>query len=319
MKVSILGAAGAMGRATVAALMRRGASVRVVGRSRSKLEAAYGGLGAAVEVVAADLTTREGNEAALRGADAAVYTLGVPYSARAFEAYPPMMEVCLAAARAVGLERLLLVTNVYPYGHPQAPRVDEHHPRNPCSRKGELRKIQEDLLLGAHGPDLLTASIRFPDFYGPHAELSLTHTIFEAASTGRVADLIGPVDVPHEYLYVPDGGEVLTRFVLQEQGWGRGWNCGGVGTLTQRQFTEQVFAAFGAKPKVRVAGPFMLRLLSLFVPILREMIEMRYLLAEPFVLDDTALTALLAPTGALPKTPYAEGIAATAAWMKARG
>jgi nucleoside-diphosphate-sugar epimerase len=111
---------------------------------------------------------------------------------------------------------------------------------------------------------------------------------------------------------------VLARFVLQERGWGRGWNCGGAGTLTQRQFTEQVFAASGAKSRVRVAGPFMLRFLALFVPILREMVEMRYLLAEPFTLDDGALAELLSSSGPLPKTPFTEGIAATVAWMRSR-
>jgi hypothetical protein len=49
----------------------------------------------------------------------------------------------------------------------------------------------------------------------------------------------------------------------------------------------------------------MLRILGLFQPILRELVEMNYLLTDPFIMDDRALTALL---GGLKKTPLREGL-----------
>jgi nucleoside-diphosphate-sugar epimerase len=42
----------------------------------------------------------------------------------------------------------------------------------------------------------------------------------------------------------------------------------------------------------------------------REMVEMNYLMTEPLIMDDTALQALLGPVH---KTPYAEGIRQTLA------
>jgi hypothetical protein len=57
----------------------------------------------------------------------------------------------------------------------------------------------------------------------------------------------------------------------------------------------------------------MLRVLGLFNPLLREMVEMHYLLTEPVIMDDSALSALIGP---IAKTPYPEGIRQTLAAMR---
>jgi nucleoside-diphosphate-sugar epimerase len=48
-----------------------------------------------------------------------------------------------------------------------------------------------------------------------------------------------------------------------------------------------------------------LRLMGLFNPLLREMVEMNYLQTTPVVMDDTALRGLL---GEIKKTSYEDGI-----------
>ena len=68
---------------------------------------------------------------------------------------------------------------------------------------------------------------------------------------------------------------------------------------------EKAFAVTGRKPKIRVAGKTMLRVVGLFNPLMREMVEMHYLQTNPVLLDDSALANLL---GGLRKTPYAEGV-----------
>jgi len=49
----------------------------------------------------------------------------------------------------------------------------------------------------------------------------------------------------------------------------------------------------------------MLRLLGLFDPVLRELVEMNYLVTDPLIVDDSALQQLL---GSVAKTPYSEGV-----------
>jgi nucleoside-diphosphate-sugar epimerase len=61
----------------------------------------------------------------------------------------------------------------------------------------------------------------------------------------------------------------------------------------------------GKPVKTRVFGTTMLRLIGLFQPVMRELLEMNYLLTEPFIMDDSALQRLL---GTLKKTPLREGL-----------
>ncbi len=56
---------------------------------------------------------------------------------------------------------------------------------------------------------------------------------------------------------------------------------------------------------MRVAGKTMLRLIGLFNPLMREMVEMHYLNTDPVVLDDSALQTLIAP---IHKTSYPDGV-----------
>jgi nucleoside-diphosphate-sugar epimerase len=52
----------------------------------------------------------------------------------------------------------------------------------------------------------------------------------------------------------------------------------------------------------------MLRIIGLFKPFMRELVEMHYLVTTPILLDDTALRNLLGP---IHKTSYEDGIRAT--------
>jgi nucleoside-diphosphate-sugar epimerase len=134
------------------------------------------------------------------------------------------------------------------------------------------------------------------------------HSLFQAAAKGGTANMVGPIDVPHEFVYVPDVGPVVLALAAKPEAYGRWWNFAGAGAITQKEIADQVFAMAGRKPKIRVAGKTTLRLIGLFNPIMRELVEMHYLLTTPVIMDDTALHSLL---GNIHKTPYAEGFRRT--------
>ncbi len=292
-KVSILGAAGTIGKSIVPELLKRGFEIRVVGRDRGKLDRAFDAL--PVEKVTADLATVDGCAVALAGVDSAVYSIGLPYFKKSFAQYPPMMQSCLAAAKTTGLKQLILISNVYPYGLPQTTRVTEGHPRVPCSVKGEYRKQQEDLLLAAHdGNGLATLSLRLPDFYGPDAQASLAGIIFSAAQKGKTANILAPVDTDHQFFFTPDVGPVIAELLARRELFGSAYNVAGEGTITTREFIRQVYAAFGYdKPKFAAIGRTGLTIFGLFSPVLRELKEMAYLQEKPVILDGSKLRRAL--------------------------
>lgn len=302
-KIALFGAAGAIGHSLANELQRREEAYRVVGRDRSRLEKAFGGDPRA-EIVTWDPEDPASVRAAARGVDTMIYLVGVPYNH--FELHPPTMRKTLDGAIAEGVRRMLLIGTVYPYGVPVTPKVAEDHPRNPTTFKGRMRKEQEDLLLAADTAGKIEGVIlRLPDFYGPGVEASFLDGVFKAAVEGTTADMIGPIDTPHEFVFVPDVGPIALDLAAKPEARGRWWNLAGAGATTQREMAKMAFAATGKKMKVRVAGKTMLRVIGLFNPFMRELVEMHYLQTTPVLLDDTALTKLL---GTVKKTPYAEGV-----------
>jgi nucleoside-diphosphate-sugar epimerase len=309
--VAIVGATGVIGETLAAALSAAGRPYRAIARSSESLEAAFG-----ADPQAERRTWNPADpasvKAALEGAESAVYAVGVDYTK--FAEHPVLMQAAIDGAIAAGVERMFLIAPVYSYGRPRATPVTEDHPREPDTFKGQMRERQEDLLMAADaGGKLRGCILRLPDFYGPRVTKGYMSDVFRAAAQGGTAQLVGPVDRPHEYIFTPDVPPVILKMLDDPRFYGRAWNLGAVGTITPREFADRVFAIAGRKPRLFIAGPTMVRMVGIFNPLMREVAEMQYLFETPVILDDSALRDAL---GGLTKTPYDEGIKVTLASMQ---
>jgi nucleoside-diphosphate-sugar epimerase len=303
---ALFGASGSTGASIATALEAAGAHYRVVGRNRALLEADFDARPLA-EVAVWNPDHPASVQAAATGIDTIFYLVGVPYNR--FELHPQLMRATLDGAIAAGVRRIVLLAPIYSYGRAQSATVDESHPRNPDTYKGKMRKAQEDLVLDAHASGRIEATIlRIPDFYGNDPKKSLVGDMFVAAVKNRRANVIGPIDRPHQYAFVDDVGPVALALAEEDRAYGKAWNFAGSGTITQREFANKVFAQVGRKPQLMVANILILRLMGLFDPIMREFVEMSYLQSDPVLLDDRALHELLPGVRA---TSYDDGIART--------
>ena len=307
-KIVILGAAGATGKAIAEELMARGANLRLVGRRAQRIREAFPNTSA--EIVEADVETAAGAERAMAGAQTAILTLGLPYDQ--FGRYPGLMRNIVEAAERAGVRRFVHVTNIYPYGRPQTELVEETHPRQPHTFKGRMR-LEQERILEASGLEWLI--LRLPDFYGPEAELSHARLMMEAALKGGTADVFAPATTPHQFVYTPDVGPIVADLLAKEEGWREVYHFAGSGLTTVEQFAREIYAAAGKKPKLRVARKWMVWLMGLFSPVMKEFVEMMYLHETPVNLSDAKLERLLGP---LRRTSYAEGIRKTLDRMKAK-
>lgn len=304
-KFALFGATGAIGHSIAAAFRSDGVPYRVVGRSAASLTSRFGSDPLA-EVRTWDPESIESIALAAQGIETLIYMVGVPYDQ--FALHPKILRATIEGALRAGVKRILLIGTLYPFGLPRTPRVSEAHPREPHTFKGRMRKEQEDILMDAHRSGRIEATIlRLPDFYGPHVEASFFGGLFQAIKTGGRAQMIGPIDRPHEYVFVPDVGPVVVKFAQTPAAYGRTWNLGGAGPILPREFALKAFAQAGLKPRLLVAGKFMIRLLGLRNPFMRELYEMHYLITNPVIVDDRALEALIGP---IKKTTYDDGISA---------
>lgn len=309
--VAILGAAGSIGIHTARELRQRGVPVIAVGRSEERLRAVMG-QDPGVTVRTADLGQPEGARRACEGAESIVYAAGAPY--HRFDLHPLMMRHTVEAAAAAGVKRLIVISSVYSYGYPRTTPVTEEHPREPETRKGRFRKEQEDIAMGAHAAGKLQSIVlHLPDFLGPHAEQSFSTTLFQAALANKTANWLGDPKLPHEFLYVPDVAPVVADLLGRDDVWGERYHLGGPGTIRGEELLEWIYNAAGRRLRYRSVGAGMLRFMGLWNPLMRELAEMQYLMETPVVLDDAKLRAKL---GRVAKTPYANAITGTIAWLR---
>lgn len=310
-KIALFGATGAIGSSIAATLRGIGRPYRVVARSEAALSDAFGDDPLA-ERVTWNPDSPASVLAAASGIDTLIYMVGVNYWQ--FELHPQLMRKTLNAAVAAGVKNVVVIGTVYPYGRPNANPVREDHPREPHTFKGRMRKQQEDLLMQAHADGRINAAVlRLPDFYGPGVEASLLHRAALAAVNGGTADMIGPLDAPHEFVFVPDVGPVVAKLIETPAAFGKIWHLAGAGVVTQRELLSEMERQTGTKLKLRVAGKTTLRVLGLFNPFMREAVEMHYLMTDPLIMDDSALQRLIGPIG---KTSYADGVRQTLAAVR---
>ncbi|GGC76039.1 SDR family oxidoreductase [Undibacterium terreum] len=310
--IALFGASGAIGKSVAAALREQGRAYRVVGRSAAALQQNFGDDPLA-EIVCWDTDDAASMRAAARGIDTVIYLVGVDYWK--FDQHPVLMQKTLEAAIAENVRHFVLSGTVYPYGMPTTGKVKEDHPRQPHTFKGQMRKQQEDLLMAADRAGKIRGTVlRLPDFYGPGVDKSLLDSVFKAALGGPRAMMIGPIDTPHEFVYVPDAGPALLALADNDKAYGRVWHFAGADVISQRQLAGKIFAQAGSKPRMLVFRKWMIRLLGLFDHFMRELVEMHYLQTSPVLMDDSDLRKLLP---GLVKTSYEQGIKQTLAAMRA--
>ena len=151
---------GAIGLATLDALLRRGETVRMVNRSGSAP------VPDEVEVIGGDAADARFTIDVTRGAQVIYQTLNPPYS-RWVEEFPALQAGVLAAAQAHGA-RLVSMENVYMYGRPAGRPLTETRDYAAHTKKGKLRAQMAAELLAAHQAGRVAVAIgRASDYFGP--------------------------------------------------------------------------------------------------------------------------------------------------------
>ena len=183
----------------------------------------------------------------------------------------------------------MVLDNVYMLGKPNGRPLSADTPINPCSRKGEIRAKTAQLLFDAHRRgDVRATSGRASDFYGPGGTLTqLGDYFWPRVLKGRSGQVIANPDAIHTYHYIPDvAGGLATLGAAPDEAFGRPWMLPCRPAETVRDLARRLEKTFGTPIALTVVPPWMLWVLGIFLPPLREMPEMQYQWAEPFVIDD---------------------------------
>jgi nucleoside-diphosphate-sugar epimerase len=298
----ILGANGVIGRELSRELVRYTDRIRQVSRNPRAVNPTD-------DVFRADLLDAKATAEAVAGSSVAYLVAGLKYDYRVWrEQWPVVMQNAIDACRRHGCA-LVFFDNVYAYG-----RVDgtmtEDTPYHPTSRKGEVRaRIASSFMDAVSRGDLRGLIVRAADFYGPGATLSLTHaTVFERLKAGRTPQWVGNARAIHSFTYTPDAGRSVALLGNTPSAYGQVWHAlTSPEPISGEGFVRLACEAAGVRYRLQVAPRWMLSLMGLFVPVLRENMEMLYQFEHDYRFDSGRIER----TFGLTATSYREGIAAT--------
>jgi len=299
---TILGAKGIIAQELSRALAARVTHIRQVSRNPRKVNEAD-------ETFPADLLDGEATAKAVAGSDVAYLVAGLKYDASVWqEQWPRVMRNVIDACKQHHT-RLVFFDNVYAYGRVDGVMTEETM-FNPTSKKGEVRaKIATMLLDEMRSGNLNAMIVRAADFYGPGAVQSFPHaTVFERLTAGKTPQWIGDPNTVHTFTFTPDAGRAVALLGTSPEAFGQTWHLPTTKEpLTGAGFVRLACEQAGRPDKLQVAPRWMLRLMGLFMPVLRENDEMMYQFQYDYRFDSSKIESAF---GVQP-TPYIEGIGAS--------
>ena len=273
---SVILGAGPMGRAIAQTLAAKGESVTVItldGRA----------IGAGIGRAQADLSNAEQTIAACAGADAIYHCAAPPYH-KWVASFPALQESALAAAEATDAV-LVVIENLYGYG--VAGTLTEDMPLSATTRKGGLRARLSRELLAAHASGRAKCVAgRATDFFGPGARVSaLGERFWPALLARKPLDWVGNPDAPHSFAYLPDLAAAYVTLAQTPLAWGRAWHLPALPPVSVREIFQMATPDGDAPTKIRRTPSLLLRIMGLFQPAAGELVEMRYMFDNSFVVD----------------------------------
>ena len=253
------------------------------------------------------------------GADVLVNAVNPPYTDWE-EKWPPMAAGFLEAAELSGAA-LLTIGNLYPYGHPTTPMIEATTPEAPNGHKGRIRaKMWHDAEELHRAGRIRAAEIRAADYFGPGASQGMSYLnqyAIKPAIAGKTAHhIMGVVDAPHSWTYVPDIGRLAAAIAASDpvgDAWGRLWHVPTTAPKSLTDVAKDVAAIAGVPDHTPRPYSRLIKTVMRVSPLIRELDEMAPAFEAPYVLDSSAAQQRfgLAPTS------WRDALEETVTWLRA--
>src|SRR5262245_28530091 len=293
-RVLILGAAGRLGHAAGQAFRLAGWAVTSLVRPGAAQRAPRG------TTIVETIDRRDAIEAAL-GVDVVLHALNPPFKSWRRMTLPHAY-AAIEAAESAGAT-LLFPGNLFNYGAGMPSVINEATPMTASSRKGEIRVEVEQRMREASERGMRTIILRAGDFYGSGRGSWFDLVIAKQLARNEVT-YPGPLDVVHEWAYVPDLAAAMVRLAKARERLGRFETFGFPGhAVTGQALIDAIAKAIGRDSrdlKVRSMQWWMIKALAPFFALPRELAELDYLWNIPHRIAGDKLKRTI---GLVPHTP----------------
>jgi nucleoside-diphosphate-sugar epimerase len=280
---TILGANGTIGSVLAKELLNYTDKIRLVSRNPKKVNPAD-------ELFPADLLEPGAVGRAVEGSEVVYLVVGLDYNTKVWEEkWPWLMRETIDACIRYNA-RLVFFDNVYMYDIREIGNMTEASAVNPPSRKGAVRKQISSMLLDeAKAGKLLALIARSADFYGPGNEKSFViETVYKNLKKGSRANWLIDADRKHSFTFTPDAARATALLGNTPDAYNQVWHLPtDKNSLTGREFISLFAKEMNTSDKLFVLPMWLLKIMGLFIPLMREMPEMMYQYDRSYFFDSS--------------------------------
>ncbi|WP_147917690.1 NAD-dependent epimerase/dehydratase family protein [Ruania zhangjianzhongii] len=297
--------AGPVGATLALQLAERGDQVRLATRSGSGPEHEK------IERIRLDVNDAAGLERAVHGVTAVFHAIhGSRYQAAAWRAELPAAEQAVMDAAAKAGAVVVFPESLYSYGEVSGPMAEG----TPSAATTGKLGVRTELLRARREHAADTVSVVASDFYGPRVRAAMAgERMVTRLLAGQSVQVIGRLDQPHSFTYVPDLAAAMIAAADRPQAWNRVLHAPTAPALTQRDLVEEFAQVAGVPmPRILAVPAQVLRVLGVVIPAIREAAETSYMFDRSFVMTSAVTEELLG----LRPTPLPEGMATTIAYWR---
>ena len=307
---TILGSGGGIGIPLATALSNYTNEIRLVSRNPKKINATD-------ELCPIDVNDLSQIDKAIAGSEVVYVTIGFEYKLKVWQAvWVPFLQAVIEGCKRHGA-KIVFFDNVYMYAKTAIPFMTEDAPLQPPSKKGEIRLQLYEMIMDQVEKNQLTALIaRAADFYGPDNKNSmLTLTVAENFMKGKKAQMFGNLSKIHTFTYTPDAAKATALLGNTSDAYNQVWHLPTTKEpLTNQQWVELIADALNVEAKIQSVPAWMLHLLGVFIPIMKEFPEMLYQYEQDYIFDSSKFEKRFGMTA----TPPKEGVRILIEQLKGR-
>ncbi|MFA6946449.1 MAG: NAD-dependent epimerase/dehydratase family protein [Pedobacter sp.] len=283
MKQTILGANGTIGKLLAKELLNYTQNIRLVSRNPEKINESD-------ELFPADLTDANMVDKAIEGSDIVYLVVGFDYNLKTWQNnWPKLMKATIESC-IKHQAKLVFFDNVYMYDKSAIPNMTEDSLINPPSKKGLVRKEIAEMLLKAVEEKKLNALIaRAPDFYGPDNQNSyLIQVVYNNLIKGKNANWFINVNKKHSFIYTPDAAKATALLGNAPDSYNQVWHLPTDDhSLSGQEWLDLFNKEMNTDKKISILPMFLIRILGIFMPFMREMPEMMYQYDQDYFFNST--------------------------------
>jgi nucleoside-diphosphate-sugar epimerase len=199
--------------------------------------------------------------------------------------------------------RLVFFDNIYALSKDQLNPITEVSPINPCSKKGVIRAEVVRILMEATEKKGLSGLIaRSADFITLEENKGLIKPlVYDRLKKGKKAQWICNANVVHNFSHLPDLGKGTAILGTTPEAFQQVWNLPtDASRITGADWIRLFAHRMHKQANYSIVSTGMIKFLGLFVPTMREMVEMLYQYSADYYFDSSKFNQHFSFT---PKTP----------------